>query len=65
MKLFNGVNLWVNSADEVESDILDTPIGDDVWSGTGSSSSLVSSSSAADASATLKSNQQFACDGRF
>ena len=30
MKLFNGVNLWTNSADEIESAISQTPIGDDV-----------------------------------
>ncbi|RHZ57397.1 lytic polysaccharide monooxygenase auxiliary activity family 9 protein [Aspergillus thermomutatus] len=33
MTLFNGLNLWTDSADEVETDILDTPIGDDVWKG--------------------------------
>ncbi|KAL5362917.1 glycosyl hydrolase family 61-domain-containing protein [Aspergillus floccosus] len=51
MKLFNGANLWVDSADKIEADILDTPVGDDVWSGSGSSSSG-SASSAAAASST-------------
>ncbi|KAJ5985352.1 hypothetical protein N7499_008369 [Penicillium canescens] len=37
MKLFNGLNLWTDSADTIESDILNTPIGDDVWNGSGSS----------------------------
>jgi hypothetical protein len=37
MKLFNGLNLWTDSADAIESDILNTPIGDDVWNGSGSS----------------------------
>jgi hypothetical protein len=37
MKLFNGLNLWTDSADAIKSDILDTPIGDDVWNGSGSS----------------------------
>jgi hypothetical protein len=31
MTLFNGLNLWTDSADKVETNILDTPIGDDVW----------------------------------
>jgi hypothetical protein len=33
MKLFNGLNLWVDSADSIEEDILSTPIGDDAWNG--------------------------------
>ncbi|KAF7590206.1 hypothetical protein BBP40_003137 [Aspergillus hancockii] len=32
MKLFNGLNLWTNSADEIKGDILKTPIGDNAWS---------------------------------
>ncbi|KAI9935115.1 hypothetical protein ASPWEDRAFT_175837 [Aspergillus wentii DTO 134E9] len=36
MKLFNGLNLWVDSADEVEADINKTPIGDSVWGSTSS-----------------------------
>ncbi|PLB51472.1 hypothetical protein P170DRAFT_422482 [Aspergillus steynii IBT 23096] len=31
MKLFNGANLWMNSADELKAYIQDTPIGDAVW----------------------------------
>ncbi|KAI9041375.1 lytic polysaccharide monooxygenase auxiliary activity family 9 protein [Aspergillus affinis] len=31
MKLFNGANLWMNSADDIKSYIKDTPIGDVVW----------------------------------
>ncbi|KAL4739527.1 glycosyl hydrolase family 61-domain-containing protein [Aspergillus similis] len=33
MKLFNGLNLWTDSVDSVAADILDTPIGDDAWTG--------------------------------
>ncbi|KAH8666140.1 glycosyl hydrolase family 61-domain-containing protein [Ilyonectria robusta] len=55
MTLWNGLNLWTATAEEVKTDILDTPIGDDVWSGSSSSSSSNSSSSdssASDASST-------------
>lgn len=65
MKLFNGLNLWVNSADEIESDILDTPIGDNVWRGTGSSSSSASSTTSIYASATPEPTQLFTCGRRF
>ncbi|PYH44747.1 lytic polysaccharide monooxygenase auxiliary activity family 9 protein, partial [Aspergillus saccharolyticus JOP 1030-1] len=44
MTLFNGLNLWMNSADQIEEDILDTPIGDEVWIGKGSASSASLSS---------------------
>ncbi|PYH91886.1 hypothetical protein BO71DRAFT_384765 [Aspergillus ellipticus CBS 707.79] len=50
MTLFNGLNLWMDSADAVELDILDTPIGDDVWVG-GSSGVSVSVSSSVVSSA--------------
>ncbi|OJJ68867.1 hypothetical protein ASPBRDRAFT_131816 [Aspergillus brasiliensis CBS 101740] len=51
MTLFNGLNLWVDSAEKIELDILETPIGDDVWTGSGSgSSSSAASSSASSAS---------------
>ncbi|RJE22319.1 hypothetical protein PHISCL_05363 [Aspergillus sclerotialis] len=33
MKLFNGLNLWVDSVDSVEDETLETPVGDDVWAG--------------------------------
>ncbi|RAK79329.1 fungal cellulose binding domain protein [Aspergillus fijiensis CBS 313.89] len=44
MTLFNGLNLWTDSVEKVQLDILETPIGDDVWKGAGSASSSVASS---------------------
>ncbi|KAH6888176.1 glycosyl hydrolase family 61-domain-containing protein [Thelonectria olida] len=51
MTLWNGLNLWTATAEEVQTDILDTPIGDDVWSG-GSTSSSASDSSSSKSSST-------------
>jgi hypothetical protein len=57
MTLFNGLNLWVDKAKDIEADIAQTPIGDEVWtggdSGSSSSGSSISSSSSATASASL------------
>lgn len=43
MKLFNGANLWMDSAADIMADIYDTPIGDEAWTG-GSSGSAPSTS---------------------
>lgn len=56
MKLFNGLNLWVNTADEIEVDISNTPIGDDVWNGSGSSTSTSSSAAPSKANSSIKSS---------
>ncbi|OJK00068.1 hypothetical protein ASPACDRAFT_28189 [Aspergillus aculeatus ATCC 16872] len=45
MTLFNGLNLWTDSAEKVQLDFLETPIGDDVWSGAGSGSPSAATSS--------------------
>ncbi|GLB06588.1 hypothetical protein AtubIFM57258_001898 [Aspergillus tubingensis] len=50
MTLFNGLNLWVDSAEKIQTDILETPIGDDVWNGSGSGSSSAASPSVSSAS---------------
>lgn len=43
MKLFNGANLWVDSAADIQADIYDTPIGDEAWTGGSYGSSPVTS----------------------
>ncbi|KAJ5370216.1 endoglucanase [Penicillium cataractarum] len=45
MTLFDGLNLWMDTAKRIEADIAQTPIGDEVWTGGGSGNSSVSSSS--------------------
>ncbi|KAL2855146.1 glycosyl hydrolase family 61-domain-containing protein [Aspergillus pseudodeflectus] len=44
MTLFNGLNLWVDSAETIELDILDTPIADEVWQGTAEESTVSATS---------------------
>ncbi|KAI0482382.1 glycosyl hydrolase family 61-domain-containing protein [Xylariaceae sp. FL0804] len=58
MTLFNGLNLWVDDIAAIRADIDETPIGDAVWSGGGSSNSSSgsgTSSSSASASAASSS----------
>ncbi|KAI1849829.1 hypothetical protein JX265_012295 [Neoarthrinium moseri] len=50
MTLFNGLNLWTDSASQIKTDIADTPIGDAVFSSSSSSSSASSSSSSSSSS---------------
>ncbi|GES66677.1 endoglucanase [Aspergillus terreus] len=64
MKLFNGLNLWVDSADAIETDILDTPVGDDVWNGSGSSSSSSSGSASSSAAAAASSTPSYSSYGQ-
>lgn len=55
MTLFNGLNLWVDKAKDVEADIAQTPIGDEPWTGGNSDSSSASSSSAFSSSSIASS----------
>jgi hypothetical protein len=52
MTLFNGLNLWKDTAKEIKPDIAQTPIGDEVWTGGNSGSSSVSGSSVVTPSAS-------------
>lgn len=63
MTLFNGANLWVDSADTIMKDIADTPIGDEAWSGGngGQPSSSASSSASISSSATPEAWNRFTC----
>ncbi|KAJ5569235.1 hypothetical protein N7450_011721 [Penicillium hetheringtonii] len=60
MTLFNGLSVWTDSVDTIKSDIANTPIGDEVWSGGSARDSSVSSSSAS-TSATPGAGAKFTC----
>ncbi|PYI16023.1 endoglucanase [Aspergillus violaceofuscus CBS 115571] len=58
MTLFNGLNLWTDSVEKVQLDILETPVGDDVWNGAGSASSSAASSSSGAATVAAQDTTQ-------
>ncbi|KAH8203309.1 hypothetical protein TruAng_002505 [Truncatella angustata] len=54
MKFFNGLNLRVDNAATIKADIAKTPIGDAVWNGSSSSSSLIKGNSMPDSPSSAK-----------
>ncbi|KAE8153584.1 glycosyl hydrolase family 61-domain-containing protein [Aspergillus avenaceus] len=54
MKIFNGASIYTESASQILSDIKDSPIGDDVWTGGGTFSTSASSTPVPTQSATAK-----------